>query len=392
MLLPPGAECSTCNNFFGGDLEQIFAEDPHVHVLRVVGRVKNRRGELRDELFDGAHPSTTTPNHRLDIHETIERGRVRLEVEHGIQGTLDQLFDERSLAKLSRAVHLLAFRCLAWSLANSEQTAVEREPDIYSTEFGHCRDWVRNGQPQGKVRPVLRRPTDTTGTPEAMTARALNWRYAMVTVGEDVACELEMFLQQYGVCLTGAYEDVAQLFNRWPPETDSRTWVLGNVMQGLATYRGESEDAQAANAENRAHLQSALLVQSATNETGNPTLIGVFDQITPEGPFPVVLGESQLVITLAAYGFREGHLLPLRIELVDQKGAVSETYEGTMVIPAISKTAAEQSHRTVYHAVTLKGMTFTHAGTHMFRIHLADHEVSSIPLHVQLPAARIVIA
>lgn len=166
QVLPPGIVCDTCNHDFGGKVERALIDDPIF--ATVVGIL-----QLRDTNREFVYEHSPAGVHRdVHINANVSGNKVTVTTQYKIQGQpskpyedrpikpKSKVYNSRSLAFLSRAVHKIAFESLAHNLFIKSGLKFEhidlKNIDIFDHSFDVIRDWGRYGQPQNSVREVLR--------------------------------------------------------------------------------------------------------------------------------------------------------------------------------------------------------------------------------------------
>lgn len=165
QILPQGVACDRCNHFFGTKLEPVLIDEPIFSTL--VGVL-----ELRDVDSKFTYEHSPSGIHRIaHMAAEISTNRITLNIQYEIKGqpgkpnetrtiSKSKDYNKRALALLSRAVHKIAFEAVAHSLFVGTGLQFEKKElkdiDIFDRSFNVIRDWVRYGEPQHSVRPVLR--------------------------------------------------------------------------------------------------------------------------------------------------------------------------------------------------------------------------------------------
>lgn len=126
-ILPKGAVCDSCNNYFASKVEKPVLESKEFTQLRFNQLVKNKKGRVpKSKILFGSHVVTATRNGKLDFSfdsedfrkieqylETSDKGEIRIPI-NGVPANDHHV--SRFLAKM--ALEALAFRWLkveAWN-------------------------------------------------------------------------------------------------------------------------------------------------------------------------------------------------------------------------------------------------------------------------------------
>ena len=244
QVLPLGIVCDRCNHSFGGKVERALIDDPifstNVGIL-----------QQRDEKKEFVYEHSPSGVHR-DVHVDTEvsDNKVTVNTKYEIQGQPSRAYenraippkskdyDRRSLALLSRAVHKIAFESLAHSLFVGEGLKVVnvdlKDIDIFNCSFETIRKWVRFGEPQGSVRPVLR----LQKIEEAITQEELfQWGGRLSYFQQWFRYELNLFGDWHIVSMTSPSNKVDNDLRSWVARTkfSHPVWMVGNKIHNLST-------------------------------------------------------------------------------------------------------------------------------------------------------------
>jgi hypothetical protein len=180
QVLPDGVVCSSCNNYFGTQVEPKLLADPYFHVIAVTLSLvdPDDMNVFRNRIFDEQHPPKDRLKTHLSMHADVSKSDISLDIEYSISGVITRSYTPRDLAWLSRAVHKIGFEAFAWV---HYVKGVDEPTDLFSPQFDHVRAWARRGQPQNQVRSVIRKMSNEL---KAEVDTRL-W-----TFSDDFACEI----------------------------------------------------------------------------------------------------------------------------------------------------------------------------------------------------------
>jgi hypothetical protein len=138
------------------------------------------------------------------------------------------------LALLSRAVHKIAFEAVAHSLfvGTGSQTKDKRFENIkiFDSSFKVIRDWVRYGEPQHSVRPVLRiQNFNEVKKQEDLFQWAGELRYFQ----HWFCFSLNLFCDLHIMSLTSLSDKVEDDLKTWvkTKKVNNPVWMLGDKLQ-----------------------------------------------------------------------------------------------------------------------------------------------------------------
>jgi hypothetical protein len=207
QTLPKGLVCKDCNQYFGSKIEPVLLDHPPIHLMAVQLRIVDPGDGLafRDQLFDAAHSSIDPVQRHASVHTDInlKEGRVDYVVGFDVHGRMRRPIDPRTMAKVSRGVHKIAFENLAWSVINHR---IEVPIDLLSSTFEPVRRWARYGGGPGEVRPFVWATTQTISTDFGSLIRI---------EGDRIGVDLDIFDQRYAVSLTSTTADVRRDLTDW---------------------------------------------------------------------------------------------------------------------------------------------------------------------------------
>jgi len=169
QVLPPGVVCDGCNSFFGHDLEPNLIAEPILSTLTGILQLRDIDSQFTYEHSpSGIHRTAHTK-------AEISGNSITLTTQYEIEGqpnkpnevrtiSKSKDYSKRDLSFLSRAVHKISFETLAHNqfvgtgIKRYGKELVDKLVDIgfFSHSFDVIRNWVRWGEPQSSVRPVLR--------------------------------------------------------------------------------------------------------------------------------------------------------------------------------------------------------------------------------------------
>ena len=226
QVLPKGTVCRSCNNYFGSKIEPALIEDPVIHAICVILRVVDPgdANVFRDRLFDDKHPSVAPPQRNLSLNLTVRNNALELDVSYEVKGTLGREYDRRSVASFSRAIHKLAFESFVWLQLQPDPKPSKMDP--FSESFRPVRRWARYGEPNGKVRPIVRMPASNI---------THEWEPRLWEFDEHFALELRLFGDWLAVSLTSSPADTEEHLKRWCSRTARTGWLIGDSFGPLGT-------------------------------------------------------------------------------------------------------------------------------------------------------------
>ena len=220
MILPAGIVCASCNNYFGSKIEPVLLDDPFFHVIAVVLTLvdPDDMNAFRNRLFDQIHPPDGPIQKALNVSADVSKNQVSLNVAYEIKGRMSRSYPARQLRFLSRAIHKIAFECLAHEVFVK---GLESPPDLFSFQFEHIRLWARKGEPHSFARPVLRRMSQKISP---------DWGFRMWKFEEDIGCEIRLFGDWYGVSLTSPHNETLNRLRKWVGSQTQDVWYVSDSM------------------------------------------------------------------------------------------------------------------------------------------------------------------
>jgi len=223
QILPAGIVCASCNNYFGSKIEPVLLDDPFFHIIAVVLSLvdPDDMNAFRNRLFDQNHPSDNPVQKSVNVSANIAKNQVSLNVAYEIKGSMSRSYTPGPLSFLSRAIHKVAFECLAYEVFVK---GIESPPDLFSPQFEHVRLWAREGQPRSFARPVLRRMPQKLST---------EWEFRMWKFEEDIGFEIRMFGDWYGVSLTSLHTETLNHLRKWVGSQTKDVWYISDSMVKL---------------------------------------------------------------------------------------------------------------------------------------------------------------
>lgn len=218
QVLPAGFVCKPCNGYFGTKVEPALLRDPVFHTLGVVLQLTDPDDgkAFRDRLFDTDHPRIGTAHRSLNLNPRREGEDSLVDVTYTIQGTMRRPDDGRTQALISRAIHKMAFESLAWAVHFKDGVDFV---DVLDPAFDPVRRWVREGQPQRPVRPVVWRPGAVTDH----RWETVTWHYEG---RRHWGVELRLFWPWFGVSLTSEAAVAGSHLEQWSGMRDGRQWFV----------------------------------------------------------------------------------------------------------------------------------------------------------------------
>jgi hypothetical protein len=242
QVLFPGIVCDDCNHYFGGKVERALIDDPIF--ATIVGFL-----ELRDKNREFVYePSPSGVHRNISVDANTSGNKVTVTTQYKIHGQPSKLYedrsippksknyDKRSLALLSRAVHKIAFESLAHSLFVGIGLKIEREEfkdiDIFSPDYEAIRRWVRYGEPQDSVRPVLRlQKFDEVKTREEF----FHWKGYLFYFQQWFRFELNLFSDWHIMSLTSPPDKVDDDLKGLVAQTkfNHPVWMVGDKLQRM---------------------------------------------------------------------------------------------------------------------------------------------------------------
>ncbi len=227
QVLPKGTVCRSCNNYFGAKIEPALVEDPMIHAICVVLRLVDPgdANVFRDRLFDEQHPPVAPPQRNLSLNLTVRDNGLELDATYEVKGTLRRQYERRSVARFSRAIHKLAFESFVWLQLEPDPKPSKMDP--FSESFRPLRRWVRYGEPNGRVRPLVRMPSSSL---------TREWEPRLLGFGEHFALELRLFGDWLTVSLTSSHEDAQEHLKTWCSVRPA--WLIGDTYGSLAAAKG----------------------------------------------------------------------------------------------------------------------------------------------------------
>jgi HNH endonuclease len=232
QVLPKGVVCRSCNNFFGTQIEPALDKDPVIRAICVAfGIVDPGDGKVfRDRLSDQDPVPTARPMRTMDLNLRVSTNAFELEVTFDeVKRTFQKMYDPRSVALFSRAIHKLAFESFVW-----HQMKPEPQPahlDLFDARFSPIRQWARRGQPQEKVRPLVRMAVDHI-SPEW---EAQVWGFEQA---QHVALQLRLFGDWLVVSLTSSQAQVQEHLVRWCSASPKPAWLISDIFGPLSAGNG----------------------------------------------------------------------------------------------------------------------------------------------------------
>lgn len=223
QVLPAGVVCKKCNGYFGSKIEPVLLDDPLFHTIAAfLGLVDpDDMNAFRNKVFNATHAPVAPLKRSLNLAADIHGLELNLDFTYKIQGRMSRTYSPRTLKKLSRAIHKIAFESLAWNLFVK---GLDTQIDLFSSTFEPTRAWTREGRPQNSVRPVLRRPGDTVSP---------QWETRLWKFGNDIGVEIKLFGDWYGVTLTSGQSDALVDLHRWVGKDIENVWYFGDTVSKL---------------------------------------------------------------------------------------------------------------------------------------------------------------
>lgn len=243
QVLPSGIVCDDCNHKFGRKVEPALIDDPVFETIVGILQLRDKNGEF-------VYEHSPTGVHR-DVHidTNVSGNKVTVSTQYKIQGQPSKPYEERSispkskdydkrsLALLSRAVHKIAFESLAHSLFVGTGLQYEKNEfkdiDIFDCRFNVIRDWVRYGNPQYSVRPILRlQKFDKV----KINVKSVPWKIGLYGFNQWLRCELNLYNDWYAMNLTSSSDKAEDDLKNWVKRTkfDHTVLMFGDKIQAIA--------------------------------------------------------------------------------------------------------------------------------------------------------------
>jgi hypothetical protein len=145
-------------------------------------------------------------------------------------------YDQKALAVLSRAVHKIAFESVAHNLfvGTGLRTQSKRmgDVDVFDPRFNATRQWVRNGEPQHSVRPVLR--FQEFGDIERQE-QLWEWGGKIMASPQRIYYELNLFRDWHIVSLVSPADRAEADLVNWlrQRKPSHKVWMVGDELQAI---------------------------------------------------------------------------------------------------------------------------------------------------------------
>ncbi len=240
QVLPPGIVCDTCNHYFGRKVEPALIDDP---IFATVVGILQLRDTNREFDYE---PSPTRVHRDVHIDTNVSGNKVTVSTQYQIQGQPSKSYEERSispkskdydkrsLALLSRALHKIAFESLAYFLF--VRTGVQNEKkklkdiDIFDCRFNVIRDWVRWGNPQQSVRPILRLLDFNKEN-----VKTAPWKIKLSGFNQWLRCQPNLYYYWYAINLTASSDKAEDDLKNWAKRTkfDHTVFMFGDKIQAI---------------------------------------------------------------------------------------------------------------------------------------------------------------
>lgn len=219
QVLPKGIVCDKCNNFFSHSVEPALIADPTFHVLAVILKIRHpdKGSFFRCRIFDDEHKSATGEHQEIHIENSVSSKKLRMMIDYRTQGEIIRTYDLAELALLSRAIYKIAFESYVWhKVVNKDSLPF----DILDENFKNVRNWVRYGEPQKYVRPVLRLRQFSSAKGEWVT---YIWGFQ-----NSIMVEVDLFGDWYATDLVSQNERALDTLREWAKKNRPSypTWVL----------------------------------------------------------------------------------------------------------------------------------------------------------------------
>jgi hypothetical protein len=224
QCLPKGVVCRKCNNYFGSKIEPALIADPILHAICVATRIidPGDGNVFRDRLFDEQHKPTGSVDRDLKIDATLSGQHYSVDIGYAIRGQIRVDHDGRREAKLSRALHKLAFESYVWQLISGALPASAPSPS--SSYFEPIRSWTRHGQPSGAIRAYVRMPA---------RALSVDWEMRTVQYEEHLASDMRLYGDCFAVSLTSQSKDAGVHLRSWCAALPSNAVLVGTSYELL---------------------------------------------------------------------------------------------------------------------------------------------------------------
>lgn len=240
QILPLGIVCDQCNHYFGIKVEPTLIDDPIFKTIVGILQLRDKKGEfVYEHSPSGVHRDVHIEAEVSHTGVTVStryqiRGQPSNQYEDRSIQPQSKVYDKRSLALLSRAVHKIAFESLAHSLFIGAGLKFEksdfRNIDIFDRKFDVVRNWVRYGKPHSPVREVLRiQKFDEVNSQEEL----FQWEIFLFGFRQWLRCELNLFRDWYIMSLTSPLDKVENDLRGWVELTKSSypVWMIGDKLK-----------------------------------------------------------------------------------------------------------------------------------------------------------------
>jgi len=150
-----------------------------------------------------------------------------------LTGAFEWDYTPERLAMLSRWAHKMALESFAWSLGVGDTTPPPgTNVDLFHHRFDAVRAWARRGEPQGTIRPVLRKLPETR--PASIANPTVGTKFWLLE--DDIVFEVSVFGDRYVCALTTDHHhalDMAKacVLGNWEHQDD--IWIIGDTFQKL---------------------------------------------------------------------------------------------------------------------------------------------------------------
>ncbi len=240
QVLPSGIVCDTCNHSFGVKVERALINDPIFATMAGVLQLRDKNGEFDYE------PSLTGVHRDVHIDTNVSGNKVTVTTQYKIQGQPSKKYEERSISPksknydkrslkfLSRAVHKIAFESVAHYLFVGTGLQYEKKEfkdiDIFDHSFDVIRNWVRYGNPQNSVRPVLRLLDF-----DKENVKSAPWKIKVSGFNQWLRCELNFYYYWYAVNLTSSSDKAEDELKHWvkSKKFDYTVFIFGDKIQPI---------------------------------------------------------------------------------------------------------------------------------------------------------------
>jgi len=166
----------------------------------------------------------------MDLNLRVSANAFELDVTYDeVKRTFQKKYDRRHVALFSRSIHKLAFESFVWHQMQPDPKPARL--DLFDVRFSSIRQWARYGQPQGKVRPLVRMAVDHISA----EWEAQVWGFEQA---QHLALQLRLFGDWLVVSLTSSQAQVEEHLMRWCSASPKPAWLISNTFGPLSAGNG----------------------------------------------------------------------------------------------------------------------------------------------------------